>query len=60
MILILRPYSGADSYCISECNTYEEAIKFIKDNCYYDLKDYRIYEAKELELTLQTKNGNNE
>lgn len=60
MILVLAPCSETASHYINEFNSFEEAINYIKNNCYHDLKDYKIYEAKELELTLQAKDGNDE
>lgn len=59
MKIVLRPCEY-DSYYLNTFENTEDAIKFLKENCFDDLKDYKFYDAKELELDLKLKEVNND
>lgn len=54
MIIVLRPCEYG-SYYLDTFEYTEDAIKFIKENCYDNLKDFKFYDAEELELDLTLK-----
>lgn len=59
MKIVLRPCEYG-SYYLHTFEHTEDAIKFLKENCFDNLKEYKFYDAEELELTLQIKDGNDE
>lgn len=54
MKIILQPCEY-NSYYLHTFEYTEDAIKFLKENCFNDLKEYKFYDAEELELDLTLK-----
>lgn len=54
MKIVLRPCEYG-SYYLDTFETTEDAIKFLKENCFDNLKDYKFFDAEELELDLKLK-----
>lgn len=59
MIIVLRPCEY-DSYYLNTFEYTEDAIKFLKENCFNDLKEYKFFDAEELELDLTLKEVQND
>lgn len=60
-ILVLKPSGEYSNYfSLNKFDNKEQAIEFIKDNCYDDLREFKMFEADELELNLRIKEVNNE
>lgn len=54
MKIVLRPCEYG-SYYLDIFEKTEDAINFIKENCYDNLKDFKFFDAEELELDLRLK-----
>lgn len=59
MKIVLRP-SKYGSYYLSTFENTEDAINFIKENCDENLKDFKFFDAEELELDLRLKEVKND
>lgn len=59
MKILLRPCEYG-SYYLDTFDETEELIKFLKENCYDNLKDFKFFEAEELELDLKLKEVKND
>lgn len=56
MKIVLRPCEYEyGSYYLDTFEKTEDAINFIKENCYDNLKDFKFFDAEELELDLRLK-----
>ena len=61
MIIVCKPSREYSNYYdLEEFKNIEEAIEFIKENCYDDLQYYKMYQARELQLTLELKEVQND
>lgn len=54
MKIVLRPCEYGSFYFNTFENT-EDAINFIKEYCYDNLKEFKFFDAEELELDLRVK-----
>ena len=59
MKIVLRPCEYG-SYYLDTFEKTEDAINFIKENCYDNLKDFKFFDAEELELDLRLKEVQND
>lgn len=59
MKIVLRPWEYG-SYDLNTFEKTEDAINFIKENCDDNLKDFKFFDAEELELDLKLKEVQND